>query len=161
MVGYRVESFNWLNIGDRIIIVAADDDYALSTTQNLSNRSGVEITKSNDGSYRTCTISNDVQEFILENGTVNSTFALRCINGTEVGKYIYASSNSSNQLKSYATLNDNGSFLITFESDYSANIVAQGTNSRNTIRYYKSGDNRAFNCYASGQKLVLIYKKYQ
>ena len=157
---YRVESSNWLNIGDRIIIVAADDDYALSTTQNSSNRSGIEITKSNDGSYRTCTISNDVQEFILENGTVNSTFALRCINGTEVGKYVYASSNSSNQLKSYATLNDNGSFLISFESDYSANIVAQGTNSRNTIKFYSSTNNKMFSCYESGQKPILIYKYY-
>lgn len=150
-----------MNIGDRIIIVAADDDYALSTTQNSSNRSSVEITKSNDGSYRTCTISNDVQEFILENGTVNSTFALRCINGTEVGKYIYASSNSSNQLKSYATLNNNGSFLISFESDYSANIIAQGTNSRNTIKFYSTTNSKMFSCYESGQKPVLIYKKYQ
>ena len=133
----------------------------MSTTQNTSNRGISSITKSTDENYKTCTISNDIQEFILESGIQNNTFALRCISGDEAGKYIYAASNSSNQLKTYTTLNDNGSFLITFESDYSANIVAQGTNSRNTIRYYKSGDNRAFNCYASGQKPVLIYKKYQ
>ena len=158
---YRVESTDWLNVGDNIIIASVDEEYAMSTTQNISNRGVTEIYKNMDGSYETCNTSLNIQEFILEAGTINGTYAFKCSNGDNVDKYIYAASNSANQLKTYATLNDNGSFAISFNSDYSANIIAQGTNSRNTIRYYKSGDNRSFNCYASGQKPIIIYKKYQ
>ena len=158
---YRVESTDWLNVGDTIIIASDDEEYAMSTTQNTSNRGVTEIYKNMDGSYETCNTSSNIQEFILEAGTINGTYAFKCSNGDNVDKYIYAASNSANQLKTYATLNDNGSFAISFNSDYSANIIAQGTNSRNTIRYYKSGDNRSFNCYASGQKPIIIYKKYQ
>ena len=68
---------------------------------------------------------------------------------------MYAASSSSNNLKTQTTLNDNGSWSITIASN-NATIKAQGTYTRNWLRYNSSSS--IFSCYASGQSDVQIYR---
>ena len=133
--------------GDVIVIVAADADVALSTTQNSSNRGQQEITKNANS---TVTIDDKVQQLILGAGTKTGTFSLSTGDG-----YLYAASSSSNNLKTQTTLNDNGSWSITIASN-NATIKAQGTYTRNWLRYNSSSS--IFSCYSSGQDDVQIYR---
>ena len=143
-----VTDVNNLQVGDQIIIVAKDYNYALSTTQNTNNRGQIAITK--DGN--TLKIVDGVQIITLEAGKSSGTFAFNVGNG-----YLYAASSGSNHLKTQTTNNANGSWKITIAADGTATIVAQGTNTRNTMQYNQSSS--LFACYASAsQKAIVIYK---
>jgi len=84
----------------------------------------------------------------------NGLYALQLVNGN----YLYAASSSSNYLKEEETLDDNGKWSISI-SDGKAYIVAQGTNTHNTIRHNNSNNSNLFSCYASGQQDVVLYAK--
>lgn len=132
-----------------IIIVSAESELALSTTQNNNNRGQASVKKSGDGT----TITNpgdDVQVITVEEGLVDGTVAFNVGGG-----YLYAASSGSNHLKTETTLDENGSWLVTI-SEGIASIVAQGANTRNILRY--NDGNLIFSCYGSGQKDVAIYK---
>ena len=144
----KVESEENLSAGDKIIIVAAESDYALSTEQKTNNRDQAEVTKSDDG--KTVTFGSDVQIITLEAGNVEGTFAFNVGNG-----YLYAASGSSNHLKTKTDLDGNGSWKIEISNEI-ASVVAQGENSRNVLRY--NATSGLFSCYASGQKDIVIYK---
>lgn len=135
-----------LAVGDSVIIVSGE--YALGTTQNTSNRAAVDIT--NNGASVEFDDEAGVQGIKLVEGTVDNTFGFFVGNG-----YLYASSSSSNQLKTQDDLNDNGSWLVTI-SEGVTTVVAQGTNTRNNIR--KNSSSAIFSCYGSGQDAVSIYK---
>ena len=154
---YRVDDLSWLAAGDHVVIAAAGYNKALSTSQNPNNRGSVTITKGTDETFGTLTTNDDVQEFVLETGTETGTFAFKAYNGDSANKYIYAASSSSNYLKSQATKDANASFAIVI-SDGKATMTAQGTNTRNLLKYNDASD--LFSCYSSGQKDVAIYKKY-
>lgn len=137
-----------LNAGDQIILVANGYDFAMGPgSSNGNNRTQIAITKS--GSIVNYT--GDVQIITLEAGSVANTFAFNVGNG-----YLYAASSSSNHLKTKADLDDNGSWKITIDANGIASIIAQGSNTRNIIRYNTSSS--IFAAYASGQKDVSIYK---
>ena len=142
-----VKDASSLKSGDKIIIVANDSDYALSTTQNKNNRGQAAVTKSDDS----ITFGDDVQIITLEEGNVSGTFAFNVGDG-----YLYAASSSSNYLRTETTLSDNSSWSITVGADGVATITAQGTNTRNTIYYNKSSG--LFSAYSSAQQSVCIYK---
>lgn len=137
-----------LNAGDKIIIAAADSDFALSTTQNNNNRGQAAITKSGN----TVSFNNDVQILTVEPGTTAGTFAFNTGSG-----YLYAASSSNNYLRTETTLSDNSSWKIEISGgpDYSASIIAQGANTRNWLRYNDASS--MFSCYSSGQADVAIY----
>ena len=142
-----VTDINDLKAGDKIIIVAKDYNYALSTTQNNNNRGQATVDKKDD----TITFGNDVQIIVLESGKVSGTFAFNTGSG-----YLYAASSSSNYLRTENTLSNNSSWKITI-ADGTATIVAQGTYTRNTMQYNQSSS--LFACYASAsQKAIVIYK---
>lgn len=139
-----------LAAGDRIIIAAKTTDVAISTTQNTNNREETAITP--NGSTLS-TPSAEVQIFTLESGTKPDTWAFNTGGG-----YIYAASSSANQLKTKTQKDDNGSWKITLGSSGSAaTIKAQGTNSRNLLRY--NSNSKLFSCYGSGQEEVVLYKQ--
>ena len=141
-----------LKAGDQIIIVAAEYDYALGTTQNSNNRAPSAITKSADGT--TVTLGADTQIITLANGSASGTLAFT----VEDSSYLAASSSSSNYLKTVTSLTDNASWNITIDSATGvAAIVSAGTYSRNTLRYNSSST--LFSCYAASnsQKDVCIY----
>ena len=140
-----------LAAGDEIVIVATGYDFALSTTQNTNNRGQADVTK--DGNLVTFDAS-AVQIITLAAGSVDNTFAL-----TVDDKYLYAPSSSSNNLKTSASLTDNGSWIITIDAATGvAAVTACGTSSRNTLRYNSSSG--LFSCYAAtnSQKDIAIYR---
>lgn len=139
-----------LTVDSEIIIVASASDVALSTTQNSNNRGQAGVTKDGD------TISDPgsaVQVITIEDGTKDGTVAFNVGNG-----YLYAASSGSNWLRTEDDLSDNSSWDVTIGDDGVATIVAQGTNTRNTIQYNQSSS--LFACYGSAsQKAVSIYKR--
>ncbi len=143
-----------LKIGDKIIIAAAGYNYAISTTQNDKNRGRASITKKGSTIVNP---GNDVQLFTLEQGSASGTYAFNTGSG-----YIYAASSSKNYLKTQTSVDANASWAITCSTTKDnvviATIKAQGSNSRNTIKYNSNGENGLiFSCYASGQNDVAIY----
>lgn len=72
--------------------------------------------------------------------------------------YLYAASSSSNYLKVRSTNDDaNGQWTIVIASSGSvATIKAQGTNTRNLLKYNSSDS--LFSCYGSGQSAVYLFK---
>lgn len=144
-----VDSNNPINVGDEIVIVAKDYDYALSTTQNKNNRGQATVTKG----ATTVTFGDDVQLLQVELGNIDETFALNTGNG-----YLYAASSSNNYLKTETTLSNNSSWLITIAEDGTATLQAQGSYTRNVMQYNSSSS--LFACYSSAsQKALSIYKK--
>ena len=136
-----------LQLGDKIVIVANAYGYAISTTQNNNNRGRASVTK--DGN--TVTFGSDVQVITLEAGTVDGSFAFKVDTG-----YLYAASSSNNYLKTQSTLNANGSWKITITAEGVATVKAQGTNTRNLLKYNNTSS--IFGCYSSGQQDISIYK---
>ena len=136
-----------LAVGDRIVIVAQSGGYALSTTQNTSNRSMASVEKNDD----MISITDEVQIITLEAGVIENTFAFNVGTG-----YLYAPSSASNHLKTHAAIDENSCWRITFESTDVATIVAQGASERNNLLY--NATNRIFSCYASEQEPLMIYK---
>ncbi len=132
---------------DQVIIVAANSDFALSTEQKSNNRGQTAITKENN----TITPSTDVQILTLKAGNKANTFAFYTGEG-----YLYAASSSSNHLKTESTLSDNSSFTIEIATGI-ATVKAQGTNTRNLLKYNSSSS--IFSCYGSGQGDIQLYKK--
>lgn len=139
-----------LNAGDQIVIVAKNNNYAMSTTQNSNNRGHAAVTKSGSTISEP---SSSVQILTLETGKSDGTFAFNTGSG-----YLYAASSSKNYLKTEKTLSANSSWKITITSAGVATIKATGSNTRNWIRYNSSNNPPIFSCYSSGQTDVCIYK---
>lgn len=138
-----------LVVGDKVIIAAKESNYAISTTQNSNNRGQTSITKTGN---TLSAPSTSVQILTLTEGTVQGTFGF--YTGSQ---YLYAASSSSNYLRSQDTNNANGSWKVDISTDGTANIQAQGANTRNVMQYNQS--NSLFACYASAsQKALVIYK---
>lgn len=138
-----------LAVGDKVIIVASGSNYAMSTTQNTNNRSQASVTKSGN----TVTFSSGVQELTLKTGKVSGSFAFYTGSG-----YLYAASSSKNYLKTETTLSNNSSWTIEISATGVATIKAQGTNTRNWMRYNSSNNPPIFACYSSGQADICLYK---
>lgn len=141
-----VTDVNNLSVGDQIVIVAANANYALSTTQNTNNRAQAEVTK-NDS---TVTFGNDVHILTVKEGKKDGTFAFYTGSG-----YLYAASSSKNYLKTEPELSNNSSWTVGINNGV-ATIKAQGEYTRNQMRY--NSGNGLFSCYSSGQQDICIYK---
>ena len=142
-----VKDASTLAAGDKVIIVAKDKNFAMSTTQNKNNRGQVAVTKNGE----TLTYTTAVQELTLKDGKTSGTLAFYTGNG-----YLYAASSSSNYLKTETTLSANSSWTITIANTGAATIKATGSYTRNWLRYNSSSS--IFACYASGQGDVCLYK---
>ena len=138
-----------LNVGDKVVIVAAESEYAMSTTQNPNNRGRTPVLKCKDQ----LTIDENVQVLTLEEGEETGTFAFNTGSG-----YLYAASSSNNYLKTKETKDANGSWMITI-TDGVASIVAQGSNSHNDLRH--NAGNFLFSCYETTTTMenVCLYSK--
>lgn len=144
--GYElVSDVSTLKAGDKIVIVAANANKALSTTQNGNNRSTADVTKGNG----VVTFGDNVEIITLEAGASAGTFAFKVTAG-----YLYASG-TGNHLRSQASVNANASWTITIANGV-ATIKSSAAVSQNLIRHNSSSN--IFSCYASGQNDVSIYK---
>lgn len=139
-----------LQAGMEVIIaqyVEVDGTIYTMGAQNTNNRASVESTVS--GTTLTPTTGTVVLT-LVDAGDGN--FALQ----TDNSKYIYAASSASNHLKEQETVTDNAKWTITI-TDNKAKIQANGSNTRNIIRFNKSNSPKLFSCYASGQQDIALY----
>lgn len=142
-----VKSVDELTPDSEVIIVAAESNVALSTTQNTNNRGEAGVTKSKDKS----TIENPtdaVQVLVVGEGNTDGTISF-----STGDKYLYAPGGG-NYLRSTNELSDNASWTVTV-ADGIATITAKRDN-KNLMRY--NATSKLFSCYDSGQKDVSIYK---
>lgn len=137
-----------LKVGDTVVIANTSAKQALSTKQNSNNRGAINV-EITDGVLKG---NEEVQELILEEGTKEGTFAFNTNNG-----YLYAASSKSNHLKTKDSIDDNASWQISIDSS-NTTIKAQGSNTRNEIRYNPNNNSPIFSCYKSGQNPVQLYK---
>lgn len=139
--------------GDNVIIASADEDYAISTDNSGTARTATAITK--DGTTIIPTVA--VGIFTVHDAGTN----LYAFKEASDGKYLYASSSSSNYLQTQATNDANGYWDITIKdaTTGAAKVVAQGTNTRNVMQYNYNNGNPRFSCYAGTQKDVALYYK--
>ena len=152
-IGYcLVESASQLQIGTSVIIASATSNYALSTTQNESNRGRASVTK--DGNALSFDDAAGVAVLTLGAGATNGTYSFYCPENTG---YLYCSSTSAvNALNTQSALDANASFAITVKADGTCDVVAQSEGiSRNQLKY--SSISRWFACYASGQNDIALY----
>lgn len=144
-----------LAAGDIIVLANNTPDYALSTTQNSNNRAATSATSAAGGSQIEHAAA--IQQITLEDATSGNFYF-------KVGSdsYLYAASSSKNYLRSDTKTNvgDNGKWSVSIDSGTSiATIVAQGTNTRNTVAYNYNSGTPIFSCYSSSSNNVKIYRK--
>ena len=147
----KVTDVNDLQDGDAILFVYEETAKAMSTTQNNNNRGAADVIMSVnciDG------ISENIQKVILTRA--NDAWYFSVGNG-----FLYAASSTSNYLRTedIPDENNNAKALISIDDSGYADIVFQGTNTRNILKY-NSGDN-LFSCYGSNStaKKIAIYKE--
>ena len=160
----KVTSASGLEAGANYLIVAHHDDLGVLAMgyQKTNNRNAVVV--SENGESITVTpgtdpsSETDVFQFKLGGNAGAWTFF------DEVkGGYLYAASSSSNNLKTQTTLDANGEWSIVFNADGTAEVVAQGENERNNMRFNPNTSNNAplFSCYAETSSIdtrVSFYK---
>ncbi|MBQ6083954.1 MAG: chitobiase/beta-hexosaminidase C-terminal domain-containing protein [Bacteroidales bacterium] len=138
--------------GKHYIIASSAEDgpaYAMGA-QNNNNRAGVAVTVSEANITQT----GGVYEFVI-NGPNDGNYTI--YDKINSG-YLYAASSGSNHLKLETELDDNGRWSIDVDNTGVATIIAQGTNTRNNMRYNSSST--IFSCYSYGNQLdVYIYVK--
>ena len=150
-----VKNAEELEAGDIVIIAAKGANSAMSTEQKNNNRGAADINKVGDFLAEP---SATVQQFTIVNGTKENTFAFY---DRARKMYLYAASSSSNYLRSQETIDNNGSWAITIANTGVATVKAQGTNTRNWMRFNDANfqdSGLLFSCYGSGQKDICIYK---
>ena len=146
----RVTDASELESDMEILIVNEENSVALGTNQGNNNRAEATVTI-NDDAIDIEDDNTDVQIITLTAGNLADTYGLEVVSG-----YLYAASSTKNYLRTQVELTDNSSWAISIE-DGEAEIVAQGGNKRNILRYNKS--NRIFSAYAQGQEPVAIFAR--
>ncbi len=142
----KVTSTSQLTAGAKVVFVASNYNYAMSTTQNTNNRGRTSITKSGN----TVTINSSTEVF-----TVGKSGSYYTFYDTSAGGYLRAASSSGNYLRT-GTLDNNAKWSISFSSGV-AKLTAQGSYSRKYMRYNSSSG--IFGCYSSNssQTGISIY----
>ena len=151
-VAYELVTSNSdLEDGAEIVVLNTQGTYALSTTQNKTNRDATNSGWSLSGT--TVTVTGDNVE-VLTLAATGGNWELV----THDGKYLYAASSSSNHLKTRDTnSDDNGVWAITINGSNEASVIAQGSYTNNQLK--KNSSSALFSCYGSGQHAIKIYKK--
>ena len=134
-----VTSTDQLTAGKKVLIVNTTNGKALSTTQNNNNRGAATVAISDN------TISSVGNACELTLGGSSGAWTFYDGSG-----YLYAASSSDNYLRTQTTNNANGQWAIIVTNN-EASIVAQGTNTRNSLQYNKNND--IFSCYASNNTM--------
>lgn len=142
-----VESAQDLVVDGHYLITSAKegDVVAMSKTQGDNNRPGISGLSVQDGAI---SFKNSNAE-ILTLGGEEGAYTLYA-NQSETKGYLYASSSSGNQLKTEAEVDDNGKWDIAIDAESVVTLTAQGTNTRNVMRFNpNNGNTPLFACYAS------------
>ena len=160
----KVTSASGLEAGANYLIVAHHDDLGVLAMgyQKTNNRHAVVV--SENGDAITVTPGTDpTSETDVFQITLGGNAGAWTLFDEVKGGYLYAASSSSNNLKTQTTLDANGQWDITFNADGTAEVVAQGENERNNMRFNPNTQNNAplFSCYAKASNIdtrVSFYK---
>ena len=160
----KVTSASGLEAGANYLIVAHYDDLGVLAMgyQKTNNRHAVVV--SENGDAITVTPGTDpTSETDVFQLTLGGNAGAWTLFDEAKGGYLYAASSSSNILKTQTTLDANGQWSITFNADGTAEVVAQGENERNNMRFNPNTTNNAplFSCYAETSNIdtrVSFYK---
>ena len=136
-----------LSAGDSVIIVYNTFVMGAQNSNYRDRIDGAVIAGDSIISYPANT-----QILVLEAGSVDGSFAFNA-----AGLYLAAVSSSKNYLRSIETVTADASWVITIGSGGTAEIVSQGSYTRNKLQY-NTNDPR-FSCYTGTQKNVLLYAK--
>ncbi len=160
----KVTSASGLEAGANYLIVAHNDELGVLAMgyQKSNNRNAVVV--SENGESITVTPGTDpASETEVFQFTLGGNAGAWTLFDEAKGGYLYAASSSSNHLKTQTTLDANGEWNITFNGDGTAEVVAQGENERNNMRFNPNTQNNAplFSCYAETSNIdtrVSFYK---
>ncbi len=160
----KVTSASGLEAGANYLIVAHNDELGVLAMgyQKSNNRNAVVV--SENGESITVTPGTDpASETEVFQFTLGGNVGAWTLFDEAKGGYLYAASSSSNHLKTQTTLDANGEWNITFNGDGTAEVVAQGENERNNMRFNPNTQNNAplFSCYAETSNIdtrVSFYK---
>lgn len=145
-----VSDVNNLSDGDSILIVSTTNKVALSTTQNTNNRGMTRVRI--EGEHVTGT-NNTAQRIAVE--LTNGYILFNTGDG-----YLYAASNSNNQLKTQTTANENAKASVSISNTGDATILFKDA-THNSLRFNKASS--LFSCYdptiTNQTTPVQIYKK--
>ena len=144
---YRITDASQLEDGRVYLIVNVNSGKALGKTQNPNNRSAASVSIGNN---TIASIGNEVCELVLGQEDGLWTFFDPNASG-----YLYAASSSNNHLKTQTENDANGQWSITFANNGVATIQAQGTNTRNLLKY--NSQSNIFSCYSSGMQDVYLF----
>ena len=160
----KVTSASGLEAGANYLIVAHYDDLGVLAMgfQKTSNRNAVVVSENGESITVTPGTDPNSETDVFQITLGGSTGAWTLYDEVK-GGYLYASSSTGNQLKTQAELNANGQWSITFNADGTAEVVAQGENERNNMRFNPDTTNNAplFSCYAETSNIdtrVSFYK---
>lgn len=151
------ETFTLLTNVDQIVagqhyLITNGSNKAMGV-QNNNNRAAADVTIS----AGTATYAgDDVYEVVISGPDANGNYS---IYDQRTPGYLFAASSGSNYLRTRAENSDNNSmWKITIDNEGVASIIAQGSNSRNVMRY--NGGSSLFACYGSAsQSPVYLFKK--
>ena len=160
----KVTSASGLEAGANYLIVAHHEDLGVLAMgyQKPNNRHAVLVDENGDAITVTLGTDPSSETDVFQITLGGSTDAWTLFDEVK-GGYLYAASSSSNNLKTQTTLDANGEWSITFNADGTAEVVAQGENTRNNMRFNPNASNNAplFSCYAETSNIdtrVSFYK---
>lgn len=137
-----------LAAGKKVIItgitVGASVDVKTMGKQNTSNRAAVNGAIADMNGITILTPNTGTNAFTLVDAG-DGKFAFRASNT----KYLCAASSSSNNLKEQDENTADGQWTISIDNNAFATITAQGSYTRNTMRYNPNNGSPIFACYAS------------
>lgn len=152
-----VEDASTLKADDEIIFVGSRTAnevttyYGLSTTQNSNNRGAEIVELLSDGTVKP---NSNVQRLTLEGDAAG--WDLYTGDG-----YLYAASSSSNHLKTKDDADNNTKATFAIGSDNLADVIFQGSYTRNNLRFNYNNGTPMFSCYASTSTMskVQIFRR--
>ena len=158
----KITSASGLEAGANYLIVAHSDDMGVLAMgyQKASNRQAVVV--SEDGESIAVVPGTDANsETDVFQFTLGGSEGAWTLFDEVKGGYLYAASSSANQLKTQTTLDANGQWAITFNEDGTAEVVAQGENERNNMRFNPNNGSPLFSCYASTSTIATRVSFYK
>ena len=160
----KVNSASELEAGTSYLIVGYDDNlgYCAMSYQKSNNRHAIQVTEVGGSISLTPATNPDSQTEAFQFILMGSNGAWEFYDPLREG-YLYAASSSANQLKTQSTNNANGQWAIVFNPDGTAEVTAQGENTRNIMRFNENSSNGTplFSCYNSNSSInvpVSLYK---
>ena len=160
----KITSASGLQAGANYLIVAHDDDLGVLAMGNQKSNNRNAVVVSEEGDAVTVTLGTDPESTTdVFQFTLGGSEGAWTLFDEVKGGYLYAASSSSNYLKTQTTLDANGEWSIAFNEDGTAEVVAQGENTRNNMRFNPNTNNNAplFSCYGESSTIstrVSFYK---